>query len=101
MSVSVPDSPTQNLTPSTRQAQAALETVHRAIATCTLCVEAGFIALSLPIFHGHAGQRLMSVGQTPGPSAGERPLTYSFFTGCGQHRDLHSFPSGRSSVPGG
>ena len=43
MSVSVSDSPTQNLTPSTRQAQAALETVQREIAACALCVEAGFI----------------------------------------------------------
>jgi uracil-DNA glycosylase family 4 len=81
MSVSVPDSPAQNLTPSTRQAQAALETVQREIAACTLCVEAGFIPRSLPIFHGHAGQRLMIVGQAPGPSAGERPLPYTGATG--------------------
>jgi uracil-DNA glycosylase family 4 len=79
--VSVSDSPTQNLTLSTRQAQAVLETVQREIAACTLCVEAGFIPRSLPIFHGHAGQRLMIVGQAPGPSAGERPLPYTGATG--------------------
>src|SRR5215208_3074392 len=42
--------------------QLALETVQREIAACTLCVEAGFIPLSLPIFHGRVGQRLMIVG---------------------------------------
>jgi uracil-DNA glycosylase family 4 len=61
--------------------QAALETVQREIAACTLCVEAGFIPMSQPIFHGHAGQRLMIVGQAPGPSAGERPLPYTGATG--------------------
>ncbi len=67
--------------PDTHDAQATLETVQREIAACTLCVEAGFIPLSLPIFHGHAAQRLMIVGQAPGPSAGERPLPYTGATG--------------------
>ena len=62
-------------------AQAALETVQREITACRLCVEAGFIPSSLPIFHGHAGQRLMIVGQAPGPSAGVRPLPYTGATG--------------------
>jgi uracil-DNA glycosylase family 4 len=75
------DSPTRNLTPSALHAQATLEIVQREIAACTLCVEAGFIPRSLPIFHGHAGQRLMIVGQAPGPSAGERPLPYTGATG--------------------
>ena len=61
--------------------QLALETVQREIAACALCVEAGFIPMSLPIFHGHAEQRLMIVGQAPGPSAGERPLPYTGATG--------------------
>jgi uracil-DNA glycosylase family 4 len=81
MSVSISESATQNLTPSTPHPQAVLETVQREIAVCTLCVEAGFIPMSLPIFHGHAGQRLMIVGQAPGPSAGERPLPYTGATG--------------------
>ena len=46
----------------------------------------GGIPSSLPIFHGHAGQRLMIVGQAPGPTAGKRPLPFSG-------------PSGRSSSP--
>ncbi len=61
--------------------QMALEAVQREITACTLCVEAGFIPRSLPIFHGHVGQRLMIVGQAPGPSAGERPLPYTGATG--------------------
>ena len=77
----VSDSVIRNLTPVACPAQGALETVQREIAGCTLCVEAGFIPRSLPIFHGHAEQRLMIVGQAPGPSAGERPLPYTGATG--------------------
>jgi uracil-DNA glycosylase family 4 len=72
---------TRHPPPDTHDAQATLEIVQREIAACTLCVEAGFIPLSLPIFHGHAAQRLMIVGQAPGPSAGERPLPYTGATG--------------------
>src|SRR5215216_326496 len=61
--------------------QVSLEIVQREIAVCTLCVQAGFIPVSLPIFHGHADQQLMIVGQAPGPSAGERPLPYTGATG--------------------
>ena len=61
--------------------QTALEAVQREITACTLCVEAGFIPTAHPIFHGHVGQRLMIVGQAPGPSAGERPLPYTGATG--------------------
>ena len=64
-----------------RDRQAALETVQREMAACTLCVAGGFIPTTLPIFHGHAGQRLMLVGQAPGPSAGQRPMPYSGATG--------------------
>ena len=71
----------RNPIPINRHAQATLETVQREIAACTLCVAAGFIPRSLPIFHGHAEQRLMIVGQAPGPSAGERPLPYTGATG--------------------
>ena len=75
---------------------AALETVQREIAACALCVEAGFIPVSLPIFHGHVGQRLMIVGQAPGPSAGERPLPYTGATGKTLQRWLEraGFPPG-------
>ena len=58
-----------------------LELLHREIAACTRCVDAGFIPRSLPIFHGHAGQRLMIVGQAPGPTAGARPLPFTGASG--------------------
>jgi uracil-DNA glycosylase len=61
--------------------QLALEVVQSDIVACTLCVEAGFIPAALPIFHGHAGQRLMIVGQAPGPTAGERPLPFTGASG--------------------
>jgi uracil-DNA glycosylase family 4 len=52
--------------------------------------------MSLPIFHGHAEQRLMIVGQAPGPSAGERPLPYTGATGRTLQRWLEraGFPPG-------
>ena len=71
----------QDATPSGCDPQSALEIVRREIAACTLCVEGGFIPAALPIFHGHAGQRLMIVGQAPGPTAGERPLPYTGASG--------------------
>jgi uracil-DNA glycosylase family 4 len=76
--------------------QMTLETVQREIAACALCVDAGFIPVSLPIFHGHVGQRLMIVGQAPGPSAGERPLPYTGATGKTLQRWLEraGFPPG-------
>ena len=78
---SLSDPAIRTLTPDIRDRQSALEAVQREIVTCALCVEAGFIPRSLPIFHGHVGQRLMIVGQAPGPSAGERPLPYTGATG--------------------
>ena len=81
MPPSLADSATRNLELGSRDRQTALETVQREIAACTLCVEAGFIPISLPIFHGRVGQRLMIVGQAPGPSAGTRPLPYTGATG--------------------
>lgn len=58
-----------------------LDATQREIAACTLCVEAGFIASANPIFRGHAGQRLMVVGQAPGPTAAERPTPFSGASG--------------------
>ena len=42
----------------------ALQREHRA---CRRCVDAGFIARANPVFSGHAGQRILLVGQAPGP----------------------------------
>ena len=64
-----------------QDAQTALALVQQEIAACTLCVAGGFIPAALPIFHGHAGQRLMIVGQAPGPTAGERPLPFTGASG--------------------
>jgi uracil-DNA glycosylase len=72
---------TRDLPPDTRDPQAILETVQREIAACALCVEAGFIPLSRPVFQGHVGQRLMIVGQAPGPSSGRRGVPYTGATG--------------------
>lgn len=69
------------MTPRASSRQFQLEIVQREIAACTRCVEAGFISAALPIFHGHAGQRLMIVGQAPGPTAGERPLPFTGASG--------------------
>jgi uracil-DNA glycosylase family 4 len=41
-----------------------LQRQHRA---CTRCVEAGYIPTAHPVFSGHGGQRIMLVGQAPGP----------------------------------
>jgi uracil-DNA glycosylase len=61
--------------------QPCLKRLHQEIAACTRCVAGGFIPAALPIFRGHARQRLMIVGQAPGPTAGERPLPYTGATG--------------------
>jgi uracil-DNA glycosylase len=78
---SLADSVTRHRQLDSHDPQTALDAVQREIAACTLCVEAGFIHTALPIFRGHVGQRLMIVGQAPGPSAGERPLPYTGATG--------------------
>ena len=57
-----------------QDSQAALEIVQREIAACTLCIEAGFIPMSRPVFQGH-------VGQAPGPSSGQRGAPYTGATG--------------------
>ena len=42
----------------------ALQLAQRA---CTRCADAGFIARAHPVFSGHTGQRILLVGQAPGP----------------------------------
>ena len=41
-----------------------LQQAHRA---CHRCVDAGYIERANPVFSGHAGQRILLVGQAPGP----------------------------------
>jgi uracil-DNA glycosylase family 4 len=87
---------TQNGSLDSQAVQALLETVQREIAACTLCVEAGFIPKSRPVFQGHVGQRLMIVGQAPGPSSGRRGVPYTGATGRTLQRWLEraGFPPG-------
>lgn len=61
--------------------QRVLATLQREMRGCTLCVASGFIPQAHPIFQGHAGQRLMVVGQAPGPTATQRRVPYSGATG--------------------
>jgi uracil-DNA glycosylase len=42
---------------------------QRRMATCTRCVLAGYIPKANPVFHGYASQRVMIIGQAPGPRA--------------------------------
>ena len=44
-----------------------LRSLQRAQRACTRCADAGYIARAHPVFSGHAGQRIMLVGQAPGP----------------------------------
>src|SRR5687768_4764836 len=96
MTPSSSDSATRTRKLDCHDSRSALEAVQREITTCTLCVEAGFIPTAHPIFHGHAGQRLMIVGQAPGPSAGQRGIPYTGATGKSLQRwlDRAGFPPG-------
>lgn len=46
---------------------ATLQTMQEAQRRCTRCVDAGHLAASKPVFSGDAGQRILLVGQAPGP----------------------------------
>ncbi len=54
-------------------ALAAAQSAHRA---CTRCVDAGLLRVANPVFSGHVGQRILLVGQAPGPV--EHDLTRPF-----------------------
>jgi uracil-DNA glycosylase family 4 len=71
----------ESTTPGEGLRQHALAALQGEMANCTHCVAAGFIPSAHPIFQGHAGQRLMVVGQAPGPSAAQRSVPYSGATG--------------------
>ncbi|MBV8195311.1 MAG: uracil-DNA glycosylase [Candidatus Dormibacteraeota bacterium] len=51
----------------------ALQRAHRG---CRRCVDAGLLPAAHPVFSGHAGQRILLVGQAPGPV--ERDQTRPF-----------------------
>ncbi len=48
------------------EAQTHLLELHAAIRACRLCVQAGLLPEAHPVFMGHAGHRLMMLGQAPG-----------------------------------
>src|SRR5947209_15008409 len=43
-----------------------LEILHARILACTLCQDAEYIERAAPVVAGHAGNRIMLVGQAPG-----------------------------------
>ena len=54
-----------------RSSYRSLASLQRDNAVCRACVEAGYPLESLPVFEGHAGQRAMIVGQSPGAVEGD------------------------------
>ncbi|MDQ4100426.1 MAG: uracil-DNA glycosylase [Chloroflexota bacterium] len=58
-----------------------LREVQQEIAACRRCVTAGFIPTARPRFQGHAGQRLMVIGQAPAVFVPERPAPFSGASG--------------------
>jgi uracil-DNA glycosylase family 4 len=50
-----------------RSGLATLQSLQDAQRRCTRCVDAGYLAASKPVFSGHPGQRILLVGQAPGP----------------------------------
>ena len=46
---------------------AAIDVIQRNHRACTRCVSAGYLQRAHPVFSGHAEQRIMLVGQAPGP----------------------------------
>jgi uracil-DNA glycosylase family 4 len=59
--------------------QQLLELLHAEVATCRLCVEAGYIpsAAGVAGFRGYVGQQLMLVGQAPGHLSVARGLPFA------------------------
>ena len=51
-----------------------LQAAHRA---CTRCVDAGFLAEARPVFSGQPDQRILLVGQAPGPVERDRTRPFA------------------------
>jgi uracil-DNA glycosylase len=54
-----------------RSSYRSLPSLQRDARVCRACVEAGFPLESLPVLHGHEGQRAYMLGQAPGAVEGE------------------------------
>lgn len=61
--------------------QRELESYQEIIRGCRACVEAGYLPAARPVFRGHAGQRVMVVGQAPAQPRSEHPRPYSGASG--------------------
>ncbi len=51
----------------TRRPAVTLSELQREQRACTRCADAGHIARAHPVFNGHQGQRILLIGQAPGP----------------------------------
>lgn len=60
---------------------ALLAIYQRRMATCTRCELAGHIPEANPVFHGYASQRVMIIGQAPGPRAHATGVPWSGHSG--------------------
>jgi len=56
---------------------ATLHSLQEAQRRCTRCVDAGYLAASRPVFSGHAEQRIVLVGQAPGPVENDRTRPFA------------------------
>ena len=54
-----------------RSSYRSLRSLQRDVRVCRACAEAGFPLESLPVVHGHEGQRAYLLGQAPGVVEGE------------------------------
>lgn len=57
------------IVPDDGERDALVSIYQRRMAACTRCVLAGYLPEAHPVFHGYAFQRVMVVGQAPGPRA--------------------------------
>ena len=55
----------------------ALLALQRGQRACRRCVEAGFLASAHPVFSGRPGQRMLLVGQAPGPVEHDRTRPFA------------------------
>jgi uracil-DNA glycosylase family 4 len=73
--------------------------LQRAQRACTRCVVAGHIPSAHPVFSGHTGQRILLVGQAPGPveidqsrpfagRAGRQLMRWLIRAGCRDEEDV-------------
>lgn len=58
-------------TPTVAQRRRALEQLQQQHRACTRCVDAGWLPAARPVFSGRFGQRIVLVGQAPGPVEAE------------------------------